>query len=149
MSAESFQLKIITPAGVALEEDVATVTVPSANGEIGILPDHAEYTALLGVGVLTYKAVQKADLSRLVVTGGFCQFNNNVLTVLADSVDLATTGAEQNSAAAVRAKSLGKTAAEEREEFQKIVDTEDTQTDRWRHAKEQLSRLEAIQSILH
>ena len=36
----TFHLKIITPRKVVLEQDADAVTVPSADGEITILPRH-------------------------------------------------------------------------------------------------------------
>ncbi len=38
--AETLKLEIVTPEAIAFSEDVEMVTLPSAEGELGILPGH-------------------------------------------------------------------------------------------------------------
>ena len=135
MAGETFKLKIVTPMGVAVEEQVTSVTVPSTNGEIGILPQHTQYSGLVGIGVLSYWKSENGAPEKLVVSGGFCQFSDNALTILAD--------------ACYTPDSIDRTNyARERAELQKIVDSEDTQSSAWMVAREKLSRIEAIDSLL-
>jgi len=87
MAKDSFTLRVLTPAGLVFEEQVITVILPSAGGEIGILPGHCRYTGTLGVGILSYELVGGQKGKPVVVTGGFCNFVDGKLVVLADAVD--------------------------------------------------------------
>lgn len=134
MATDSFKLKIVTPMGVAFEEQVASVTVPSTNGEIGILPHHTQYCGLVGIGVLSFLRSEGGAPEKMVVSGGFCQFGDDTLTILADSCVTADAVDRQ-------------TYAKERAELQKIVDSEDAQSSAWTVAREKLSQIEAIDSL--
>ena len=54
MAAESIQLEIVTPTGVALRQKVDDVTAPSVAGEFGVLPGHLPVLAALRTGLVTY-----------------------------------------------------------------------------------------------
>lgn len=83
---ENFSLKVLTPVGVVLtEEQVIEVSLPSSNGEIGILPGHVRYSGLLGSGTLKYRT-EKEDKKALEISQGFCDFDGQTLLVLADKV---------------------------------------------------------------
>jgi F-type H+-transporting ATPase subunit epsilon len=135
MSSDSFLLKVITPIGVVLEERVTQVTLPAFDGEIGILPEHVDYNSILGVGILSYNKVGESQAQRIVIAGGFCQYGDDVLTILADTVDLPET------------VELPKVTAQ-RTELTKVVDNEDTQTEKWQYAKEQLARMDAVEQLV-
>lgn len=49
-------LRVITPRSLAVDEEVEEVTIPSLDGELGILPGHRPLYAALGSGRLTYRA---------------------------------------------------------------------------------------------
>lgn len=83
---DSFALKVLTPAGVALSESVTSVTLPGSDGEVGILPGHCRYVGLLGTGSLKYVPAGQGSPKSIVVSEGSCQFEGNALTVLADEV---------------------------------------------------------------
>ncbi|RMG44110.1 MAG: ATP synthase F1 subunit epsilon [Candidatus Dadabacteria bacterium] len=133
--SESFRLKIVTPAGVALDETVSELKLVSAAGEIGILPGHARYLGLLGTGVCEFRSAEDGQGKRLVLSGGFCNFSGGTLTVLADSVDFPES---------VDRESYGK----DRGELQKIIENGDTQTPDFQYALERLKRIEAIDSLI-
>lgn len=90
MAQESFNLNVYTPAGILLKESVGEVTLPTAMGEIGVLPGHASYTGILAEGILSYSQGSSAKKS-LKVSGGFAAFSGNTLTVLADSAGAGST----------------------------------------------------------
>lgn len=75
-------LKIVTPEKLILEEDVDYVNVPSAEGELGILPHHVNLMARLSPGELRIKKGAKVDV--LALGGGFLQMVNNTLTIMSD-----------------------------------------------------------------
>ncbi len=88
MASEKINLKVYTPAGLVLEAGAASVTLQSSEGEIGILPHHTRYVGLLGVGTLEYIDPASSARHRLTVSKGFCNFVNENLVVLADSVEM-------------------------------------------------------------
>lgn len=96
------KLEIVTPEKRVLDADVDSVTVPTASGEAGILPNHAPLISALRPGVLSYSS--KGNTEKLAVSGGFVEVNGNKVAILADSaetaaeVDVAAARAEKESA---------------------------------------------------
>jgi F-type H+-transporting ATPase subunit epsilon len=75
-------LKIVTPEKLIYDEQVEMVTLTSAEGELGILPDHANLMAKLAPGELRIK---KSGKTEILATGdGFIQIIDNTLTILTD-----------------------------------------------------------------
>jgi F-type H+-transporting ATPase subunit epsilon len=135
--AESFTLKVFTPAGLLLEATVASVTVCTSQGEVGILPQHVNYVALLGTGILQYSLASGGQSNKLVVAGGFCSFDHELLTILADAADLPDS---------VNRTSYGS----ERADLQKILQTGDSADPKWSLAQQKLARIEALdQLVMH
>ncbi|MBX7172392.1 MAG: F0F1 ATP synthase subunit epsilon [Pyrinomonadaceae bacterium] len=81
------KLEIVTPEKKALEEVVDVVTIPTATGEIGILPSHAPLISSVQPGILSY--TQGGTTNRLVVSGGFVEVGNNKVSVLTDVAETA------------------------------------------------------------
>ncbi len=130
--AETFELSVVTPQGEALKESVASVTLPSAMGEIGILPNHCEFVGLLGTGILEYSKAS-GENRKIVVSEGLIQFSNNKLSITADTTDLPGKG--------LPAISL------KRPELEKIVTEGNTLNPEFDRAKKVIARLDAIQSL--
>ena len=86
MENQSFNLKIFSPVGEALQEAVSWVTLPTVTGEITVLPQHCKYIGILGVGILSYQTLGSSTVSRLVVRRGTCYFANNELEVIGDAI---------------------------------------------------------------
>ncbi len=80
--AERLKLDVITPERRLLSEEVDAVTVPGANGEIGVLPGHTPLISQLGSGLLAY--TQGTTVRRIHVSGGFVEVNADRVSVLAD-----------------------------------------------------------------
>ena len=80
--ADQLQLEVITPERRVLAEPVDSVTVPGANGELGILPGHTPLISQLRTGVLSY--TQGGTTRRLHVSGGFIEVSDDRVSVLAD-----------------------------------------------------------------
>jgi F-type H+-transporting ATPase subunit epsilon len=49
-------LKVLTPEGSVVEGDVAEVTLPGSEGELGVLPAHAALLTKIIPGALSYRA---------------------------------------------------------------------------------------------
>ena len=88
MSDGTFTLKVFSGRGLEVDAQVRSVNVPSETGELGFLPNHCDYVGLLSTGLTEYVVDGEAGVKRCVVSGGLCTFADNVLTLLADSVDL-------------------------------------------------------------
>lgn len=131
-----FTLKICTPRGTFLEEQVQEVTLPSADGKVGILPGHTSYTAVLGIGVMEFVSVSASDATQqIVVSNGFIQFEGGLLLVLADTVDTVES---------VNRDEYGT----ERASLQKVVETERVDSLEWTRAKSALDRIGAIDQLV-
>ena len=78
------QVTVISPEASMFDGEAAAVVAPAFDGEVGILPNHAPFTTLLGEGTLT---VRRADtVKRFVVRGGFLQVVDNRVRVVAEHV---------------------------------------------------------------
>ena len=84
--AGTFSLRIVSPEGNVLKEDVEFVVLPGGLGELGILPNHAPLISGLNVGVMRYTL--NSTIKRVAITGGFVEVIDNSVTVLADTAEL-------------------------------------------------------------
>ena len=84
--AGTFSLRIVSPEGDILKEDVEFVVLPGGLGELGILPNHAPLIAGLDVGVIRY--TKNGAIKRAAVAGGFVEVVDNSAIVLADTAEL-------------------------------------------------------------
>ena len=91
-------LEIVSPEKLLLAEPVEMVTLPAAEGELGVLPGHAPMIVLLRGGTVRTWAGGKVVQS-LYVSGGFAEITPTKVTVLANA---ATPPAELSRAAAER-----------------------------------------------
>ena len=113
------KLEIVTPEKKVFDADVDSVTVPTATGEAGILPNHASLVSALKPGILAYS--NKGSVERLAVSGGFVEVSNNRVSVLTDTaesageIDLAAARSEKEAAerelASASAASIDETEA--------------------------------------
>lgn len=101
-------LKIVTPEKLLFDEEVSQVNAPTEQGEIGILPNHANLMAKLEPGELIIKKGGKVD--SLAVGDGFLQVADNILTVM---TDLATYAIDIDERAVEEAKKRAEQALEQ------------------------------------
>jgi F-type H+-transporting ATPase subunit epsilon len=88
MAEHTFQLEVVTPDRVVLEEEVTALVAPGIEGYLGVLANHAPMVTELAVGELRYTDTHRHE-HRLAVSGGFMQVAGNRTTVLADSAERA------------------------------------------------------------
>jgi F-type H+-transporting ATPase subunit epsilon len=81
------RLEIVTPEKKVVDAEVDSVTVPTASGEVGILPSHAPLIAALKPGILTYS--NRGDAQRLAIAGGFVEVSSDKVAVLTDTAEMA------------------------------------------------------------
>ena len=75
-------LEIVTPEKKVVDETVDSVRVPTAKGEIGILPNHAPLISSLRAGILSYSTGGSSD--EMVISGGFVEVSGDKVSILAD-----------------------------------------------------------------
>lgn len=134
MAEKNFKLKVFTPQGLVLDVVTETVTMPGIDGEVGILPEHAQYVGVLGAGVLQYGEPASSKTARLVIAGGFASFQVNELIILADAVDF-----EKDIA--------GKNVDAEVEQLNQRLSEINAFDPEWALTQQKIKRLEAIRTI--
>jgi len=101
----TMQLVIVTPERQLLSFDVSEVTLPGAEGELGVLPGHAPLITELGIGELTYRGAY-TDVSvpptgetveqefrppdwrpHVAIIRGFAEILGDRVTVLAETAE--------------------------------------------------------------
>ncbi|MDD2233399.1 MAG: F0F1 ATP synthase subunit epsilon [Desulfitobacteriaceae bacterium] len=83
--ANTFELRVVTPEGEVLQEDVEFVLVPGEDGELGFLPNHAPLIAGINTGVLRYNV--NGGKKKIALSGGFVEVADNQATILADTAE--------------------------------------------------------------
>ncbi len=77
----TIHLRVLTPEGVALEDDAVSVIAPGELGYLGILRQHAPLVTTLVKGRLTWK--QPSGSARSALLGpGLLEVSRNRLTIL-------------------------------------------------------------------
>jgi F-type H+-transporting ATPase subunit epsilon len=69
--SKKLQLKIVTPEKLILEELVDSVTIPTTEGEITILPDHVPLIASIKSGDII--AISDGEHIPMAIVGGFVE----------------------------------------------------------------------------
>ena len=83
--AGTFSLRLVSPEGDVLKEDVEFVVLPGGSGELGILPNHTPLIAGLDAGVLRYTL--NGVIKLVAISGGFVEVVDNSAIVLADTAE--------------------------------------------------------------
>src|SRR3989344_6103270 len=90
MSQLSFE--IVTPAGLIWQEEVWEVSLPTPDGQIGVLPNHLPLVTLLTPGIITIKRQaeeNEANAEHVATAGGFVAIDGQRVRVLADEAERA------------------------------------------------------------
>ena len=80
--AETFQIEVVTPEKLVLDQQADYAEIPGKDGYIGILPGHAALLGELGSGALTITS--GGQTREVSVTGGYVEVRDNHVRVLAD-----------------------------------------------------------------
>jgi len=81
----TFHFELVSPERLLFSGDVEQVDLPGAEGDFGVLAQHAPMVTTLRPGILTVHAA--GGEQKIVVLGGFAEVSADGLTVLADSAD--------------------------------------------------------------
>ena len=125
--------ELVSPAKLIFSGDVAGVTIPGTEGDMGILPGHAPVLSTLRPGVVTISREGGAD-EKIFVCGGFAEVNPTGLTVLAET---AIPLGELDQAAL---------AAQIKDAEEDVADAKDDETRR--RASENLEHLKGLQGAV-
>lgn len=111
-SDNNFYLEVLSPDGIQFSGDIESVSLPTALGEITVLPHHVSLSTKLAEGEV--KIVSGSKTTYIAVGGGFFEFSNNRGEILSDF--------------AIRAESIELAKAEERkrEAEAKLSEKKDT-----------------------
>jgi F-type H+-transporting ATPase subunit epsilon len=63
------------------------VTLPGADGQLGVLPGHAPLITELGIGELTYRAKSSGESGPVAIISGFTEVLGDRVTVLAEMAE--------------------------------------------------------------
>jgi F-type H+-transporting ATPase subunit epsilon len=83
--ADTFQLEIVTPEKLVVNEAVEEAQIPGLGGYLGILPGHAPLITELAVGVITYRT--QGVTKSLSVAWGFAEVLPEKVTMLAETAE--------------------------------------------------------------
>lgn len=84
---ETFQLEIVTPDKLVVDDRAEEMQIPGKNGYLGILPGHAPLITELAVGEITY--CRGGTTERLAVAWGFAEVLPEKVTILAQTAERA------------------------------------------------------------
>jgi F-type H+-transporting ATPase subunit epsilon len=84
------KLELITLLGKKVDQDVYEVTIPTADGEIGVFPGHEPVVSIVVPGVIAVR-YKKGDpdgmLDYFAITGGVVEISQRSVRVLVDEAD--------------------------------------------------------------
>ena len=78
--SENFAVEIISPDKSILKSDAAEVTIPSYEGQMGILKNHISLITFLRPGLITIK--ENSGEKIFFIEDGTVEFSNNSLLIL-------------------------------------------------------------------
>src|SRR5436189_3797226 len=78
----TLRLEIVTPEATAYSEDVEMVTLPGAQGELGVYPNHVPLLTTLNPGEL--RVLKGGRETFLAIGEGFVEITGNSVSVLTD-----------------------------------------------------------------
>src|SRR4030066_2101041 len=82
----TIHLKIITPQKVALEDEISSLSVPTSQGEITVLPHHINLFTLLVEGIIKIKIGSNKNINGeekyLAIGGGYLETDGEDVNVL-------------------------------------------------------------------
>ncbi len=86
MADSTFMVEVVTPERVLYQDEVQFLVAPGAEGELGVMRNHAPLVAALSTGVLRYRD-NTGQPKRMAVSGGFMEVIDNVARILAETAE--------------------------------------------------------------
>ena len=80
---DTMKLEIVTPTGPIFSGEVKSATFPGAEGEFGVLPEHASLVSLLEAGVIE---IEKSDGTKesIVIDSGYVKVDEEKTLVVVE-----------------------------------------------------------------
>jgi F-type H+-transporting ATPase subunit epsilon len=85
--ADTFQLEIVTPDKLVVDDRAEEIQIPGKQGYLGVLPGHAPLITELAVGEISYR--RGGTTQRLAVAWGFAEVLPEKVTILAQTAERA------------------------------------------------------------
>ena len=85
--AGSIHLRVLTDAGIALDEQAASIIAPGERGYVGFLKRHAPLVTTVSPGTLAWRTVE-GRVRVAKVGAGLLEILRDRLTLLTDSVEM-------------------------------------------------------------
>lgn len=82
---QMIKFKIVTPGRTVFEREINQATLPVVDGQVTIMPGHRSYIASIKSGEIILKMENEEIV--LATSGGFIEFNDNSLVLLADTAE--------------------------------------------------------------
>lgn len=85
------KLELITLQGAKIDQEVYEVMLPTADGEIGVFPDHEPLVGIAVPGAIAVRLKKDDDDSKLeyyAISGGVIEISREKIRVLVDEADL-------------------------------------------------------------
>jgi F-type H+-transporting ATPase subunit epsilon len=82
-----FHFELVTPERLVRSDEVYMVVVPGTEGEFGVMAGHAPVMATLKDADLKVYKSAGAQPEIIPVSGGFAEYGDKGLTVLAESIN--------------------------------------------------------------
>lgn len=83
-------LKLVTLGGVKLDETVYSVTIPTIDGEISVLPSHEPLVTVAKDGIITVRRAKEdpdGQLEYFAISGGVVKIDYSSVQILVDEAD--------------------------------------------------------------
>ncbi|MDR3275455.1 MAG: ATP synthase F1 subunit epsilon [Endomicrobium sp.] len=106
------KMEILSPTGIVFKGEILSVSFPTVNGIVTVLPGHTSLVTKLNNGEITIRS--KDNAKNISVSGGFIEIVQNNVTVIAE---FAAQSNETNKQKIKQAIDLAKSMKNKRQEF--------------------------------
>jgi len=107
--AKTFDFRISIPNKICLEQKASIVSLPTIQGVVGILPEHAPIIGSLSPGFIRYKD-ENGTAHIGLVNYGMYYFKNNRLVILSDFYEASCHGVNESAIATIQKRIAEETA---------------------------------------
>ena len=119
-------LKLVTLGGVKLDEAVYSVTIPTIDGEISVLPSHEPLVTVAKDGVITVRRTKETQEEEFfAISGGVVEIDQTGVRILVDEADHGDDIIEAETQAALERAIAARDNADdqiEREKAKQLID---------------------------
>ena len=119
-------LKLVTLGGVKLDEMVYSVTIPTIDGEISVLPSHEPLVTVARDGVITVRRTKETQEEEFfAISGGVVEIDQTGVRILVDEADHGDDIIEAETQAALERAIVARDNADdqiEREKAKQLID---------------------------